>query len=88
MREIIRNERGVEFAFEGLRLFDMNRWGIGERKEGLAQGSYFYDEEADEWNLYDRGFNRSFDPDRDTLWPIPQSEINSNDEINDNNPGY
>ncbi|SHG33015.1 Starch-binding associating with outer membrane [Fodinibius roseus] len=88
LREILRRERGVELAFEGLRLFDMNRWGIGERKAGLAQGSYFYDEQADEWYLHDRGFNRSFNPNRDTLWPIPTDEMNSNDEITQNNPGY
>ncbi|WP_372638560.1 RagB/SusD family nutrient uptake outer membrane protein [Fodinibius sp.] len=88
LREILRRERGVELAFEGLRLFDMNRWGIGDRKEGLAQGAYFYDEQADEWYLHDRGFNRSFNPDRDTLWPIPTDEMNSNDEISQNNPGY
>lgn len=88
LREIVRRERGVELAFEGLRLFDMNRWGIGEQKVGLAQGSWFYDEDADEWYLHDREFNRSFNPDRDTLWPIPQSEMNSNSAISENNPGY
>lgn len=88
MREILRRERGVELAFEGLRLFDMNRWGIGERKEGVARGSYFYNEDDDEWTLYDIGFDRSFNPDRDILWPIPQNEMNSNEEINENNPGY
>lgn len=88
LREILRRERGVELAFEGLRLFDMNRWGIGERKTGLAQGAYFYNEESGEWYLHDRGFTRSFNPDRDTLWPIPTDEMNSNDEIEQNNPGY
>jgi hypothetical protein len=88
MREILRRERGVELAFEGLRLFDMNRWGIGDRKNGVAQGTYFYDEERDEWYLYDIGFDRSFNSERDALWPIPQSEINSNSAISDNNPGY
>lgn len=88
LRQILRRERAVELAFEGLRLFDMNRWGIGELKEGLAQGSFFRDENTGEWYIHDRGFNRSFNPDRDTLWPIPQSEINSNSAITQNNPGY
>ncbi|SMO52728.1 RagB/SusD family nutrient uptake outer membrane protein [Fodinibius sediminis] len=88
LRQILRRERGVELAFEGLRLFDMNRWGIGERKEGVAQGTYFFDEQAGEWYLYDIGFDRSFNPERDVLWPIPQSEMNSNSAITENNPGY
>lgn len=33
---------------------------------------------------------RSFNPNRDYLWPIPQNEINTNPFINapDQNPGY
>jgi hypothetical protein len=88
MREIVRRERGVELAFEGLRLFDINRWGIGERKDGLVLGTYFQDEDTGEWELWDTGFNRSFNPDRDTLWPIPVDEVNSNSAITTNNPGY
>jgi starch-binding outer membrane protein, SusD/RagB family len=29
LRQIVRRERAVEFAVEGLRLFDLRRWGIG-----------------------------------------------------------
>ena len=87
LREILRRERVVELAFEGLRLFDMNRWGEGHQKEGLAQGAHFQDEDG-EWYLHDRGFNRTFNPNRDILWPIPQSEMNTNNAITENNPGY
>lgn len=32
---------------------------------------------------------RSFNKDRDYLWPIPQKEINANKKMkNDQNPGY
>ncbi|NBC66682.1 MAG: RagB/SusD family nutrient uptake outer membrane protein [Bacteroidetes bacterium] len=87
MREIVRNERAVELAFEGLRLFDINRWGIASEKEGLVRGAYFRND-AGEWYLHDTGFTRSFNPNRDTLWPIPIDEMNSNSAITTNNPGY
>src|SRR5690554_1461356 len=87
LRQIIRDERAVELAFEGLRLYDMNRWQIGEEKEGLVEGMYYKPQGSNEWKLYNNGFNRLFRADRDYLWPIPQTEI----EINSNiiqNPNY
>src|SRR5690625_7862907 len=38
LRQYIRDERVRELAFEGLRLYDINRWQIGEVKEGLILG--------------------------------------------------
>ncbi len=87
LREIVRNERAVELAFEGLRLFDMNRWKIGEQKAGLVEGTYYKDQDTGEWKIWDSGFVRRFNPDRDYLWPIPQAEIEINDEITQN-PNY
>lgn len=87
LREIVRNERAVEFAFEGLRLFDINRWGIAAEKEGLVQGAHFRNDDG-EWYIHDTGFNRNFNLNRDTLWPIPFNEMNSNSAITTNNLGY
>jgi hypothetical protein len=87
LREIIRNERAVELAFEGLRLFDMNRWEIGEEKVGLVEGMYYQPEGSGEWRIWNSGFERRFRPDRDYLWPIPQAEIEINDAITQN-PNY
>lgn len=87
LREIVRNERVVELGFEGLRLYDMNRWRIGEEKEGEVFGAHFRDENGD-WYLQSIGFTRSFNPNRDYLWPIPSSEMNTNTAITENNPGY
>lgn len=87
LRAYIQDERARELAFEGLRLYDMNRWEIGEEKEGEALGAHFQDENGD-WYLRSAGFTRSFNPNRDYLLPIPQSEMNSNDAITENNPGY
>lgn len=87
LREIVRNERAVELAFEGLRLFDMNRWEIGEEKVGLVEGMHYQAEGSGEWRIWNSGFNRRFRADRDYLWPIPQAEIEINDEISQN-PNY
>lgn len=90
-RAIIRHERRVEFAFEGTRISDIRRWKIGEEVMTDAYGfnswqarlpiPKFRPEKID---------TRSFNPYRDYLWPIPQSEINTNPYINapDQNPGY
>jgi hypothetical protein len=36
MRQIVRNERNVEFALEGLHQVDMRRWDIGDLENGQA----------------------------------------------------
>lgn len=88
LRAYIRDERARELAFEGLRLYDINRWQIGEVKEGIVQGMDYINPSTGEWEIWDRNFNRSFRPDRDYLWPIPQSEMEINSAITSNNPGY
>jgi hypothetical protein len=87
LRQILRDERAVELAFEGLRLYDMNRWQIGEEKEGLVEGMYYKPAGSNEWRVYNNGFNRRFRADRDYLWPIPQTEIEINSQITQN-PNY
>jgi hypothetical protein len=87
LREIIRDERAVELAFEGLRLFDMNRWQIGEDKIGIIEGLLYRNETSGEWETVTSGLTRSFRPERDYLWPIPQAEMEINDAITQN-PNY
>lgn len=87
LRELVRNERAVELAFEGLRLFDMNRWQIGEEKAGEVEGMYYLDQATNEWKVWSQGFQRRFRADRDYVWPIPQAEMEINDKISQN-PNY
>lgn len=91
LREIIRHERRVEFAFEGTRLSDIHRWKIGPEVMTDAYG-YQYKDAALATPKYTpyKVDTRSFNPERDYLWPIPQNEINTNPYINapDQNPGY
>lgn len=97
MRELIRNERRVELFNEGQRWFDIRRWKIAEKVMTDAIGLdvskmkwYSNGNVTADWQyvplVVDR---RSFNKNRDYLWPIPQKEINSNANIkNDQNPNY
>ena len=86
LREIVRDERAVELAFEGLRIFDINRWKIGEVKAGLLQGMLYINENTGDWEILDYDTEANF-TERDYLWPIPQSEMDINDVLTQN-PGY
>ncbi|MCG6190330.1 RagB/SusD family nutrient uptake outer membrane protein [Maribellus maritimus] len=86
LRQIVRNERTVELAFEGLHLFDMNRWEMGEEKAQPALGIRYKNESGD-WVIVNRNLTRNFRADRDYLWPIPQEEVEVNANIGQN-PNY
>lgn len=91
--ELIRRERRVELAFEGLRYFDIKRWDLGQE---VIDGPYYasrdgsVDSQTGEVT-WDEGYimleNRNFIPERNYLLPIPQSELDANPEMTQN-PGY
>jgi len=93
LRELVRRERRVELAMEGLRWFDVQRWKIGEQTmKGDVYGSL---NEATITNDVLQ-FTPSATPivveTRDFksynyLWPIPQKEIDINKNLLPNN-GY
>ncbi|MEG1648496.1 MAG: RagB/SusD family nutrient uptake outer membrane protein [Rikenellaceae bacterium] len=72
------HERAVELAGEGIRDSDLRRWRISDkilnREELGVTGK--------------RMFTRKFNPERDYLWPIPATEIEMNDALAPNNPGW
>ncbi|WP_372651192.1 RagB/SusD family nutrient uptake outer membrane protein, partial [Draconibacterium sp.] len=71
LREIIRRERRVELALEGLRIFDIRRWETAETVlDGNPHGAQYGDPSID--NGYIRLDVRSFNPERDYLWAVPQ----------------
>lgn len=85
-REIIRNERRVELAMEGLRIFDIRRWRIAEDVlNGWAHGAQYGPPSED--NGYLRVNLRSFDPSKHYLWPVPRDERNLNPNLTQN-PGW
>lgn len=77
MREIIRRERRVEFAGEGLYYNDIRRWKTAE----LVMNTVIQDYAGTDIAV------RSFDPERDYWWPIPEDQILLNKNLVQN-PNY
>lgn len=98
MRALIRNERRVELFHEGQRWHDIRRWKIAEKVMTDAHGldvsklQYYPSSGATSpyWQYEEIIIDkRSFNKDRDYLWPIPLKELNANPLIRDDqNPGY
>lgn len=99
LRDLVRNERRVEFAMEGLRRDDIIRWDIaadvmnGELK-GAKRGEVLETTQSNgdhnvsmtlPRNLIE---NRQFQAPKNNLLPIPQSAIDKNPKLTPNNPGY
>ena len=92
-REIIRNERRVELAMEGIRYWDLMRWGIAH--ENLAKEIWgvqcvdakTYEQKSRKvdptgkkrWFVAERKFRNP----QDYKWPVPQSEQNINPKLRD-----
>lgn len=78
MRKLIRQERRIEFAGEGLYYSDIIRW----RTAGEVMNS--------EIRRYDgvKIMCRYFDETKGYLWPIPDRETRYNPNLLPNNPGY
>lgn len=73
LRQIVRHERRVELAFEDLRLADLYRWGEWEASvKRMQRDGEWYDGIC---------YEHSFRGPQDTVWPIPQSEIDTNDQL-------
>jgi hypothetical protein len=86
LRKIVRNERRVELAFEGLRWFDLKRWqiaaGPGGTMNGTVSGAFLSP------GSYINAGSRALS-DKDYLRPIPQSQIDlESSSILIQNPGY
>ncbi|MGF7037427.1 RagB/SusD family nutrient uptake outer membrane protein [Mucilaginibacter lappiensis] len=76
MRARIQHERRVEFALEGLRYFDLRRWGLAKQKlNGFIQNPLTPAVKT----IYKDNFD---------FWPIPQNEIDRNAPVLIQNNGY
>jgi hypothetical protein len=92
LRNLVRNERRVEFAFEGLRFFDIQRWKIGSQVMsgpvyGIKLGTV--DPATGKYTVTGAPLQletRTF-ADKNYVWPIPQSEIDIDKNLKQN-PGY
>jgi hypothetical protein len=83
LKDIIRHERRVEFAFEGLRIFDVMRWEIGADVYKDLQGFdpaklTKFRSTGIVYNQYTAITRTPFDATKGYLWPIPKTEIDAN----------
>ena len=83
----VRREWRVEFAFEDHRFWDVRRWDIGQSTQGSVDGV--------EITRNGSGFNYERKTVRTRTWssrmnlyPIPQSELFCNPNLNPQNPGW
>ncbi|AWW30187.1 RagB/SusD family nutrient uptake outer membrane protein [Echinicola strongylocentroti] len=89
LRPILRNERRIELAFEGIRLWDIFRWEIGgEVLVGDFWGAPFPDSEkyATTSKKLDPAYrwyvtSKNFRPGVDDQWPVPETEVNINPSL-------
>ena len=96
LRKIVRRERRVEFAFEGIRYYDILRWGIaatelnhqftGQKLTNDPASYTAYPVDADGYYIMSQQ-KRAFIAGKNELWPIPQSEIDINKNLTQNT-GY
>lgn len=84
LRNIVRGERRSEFAFEGLRFKDIVRWRTAETVlNGWCHGLKTSETVGTD-NGYVRVENRTFNPAKHYLWPIPQAERDLNRNLTQN----
>lgn len=87
MRQIVRQERLSELAFESQRFMDIRRWKIADSvMNGRAYGITYMDGGGNLQTVEVPGWNWTWN-DRNYLWPIPQTEIELNSNLTQN-PGY
>jgi hypothetical protein len=86
--DVVRLERRVELAFEGLRLFDIRRWKIAAAVMPVpaVTGIDYINAAGTKITAAQPASARAF-PARDYLWPIPQSELDLNPTLVQN-PGF
>ncbi len=75
MRDVIRHERQVEFAWEGTRRDDLIRWNVAA---DIIPTVTLFGESLD---------SRVFVAPKHNLWPVPQKEIDQNPNLTQN-PGW
>jgi len=90
MRTAIRRERRVELAFEQKRWYDLIRWKLAEVNLNRPVHAMLIEEENGVWVykvINAPGGNKTFYPEKNYFFPIPQSALNQNSLLTQN-PGY
>lgn len=95
MRNEIRRERTVELAEEGMRYWDILRWKTAEvvLAQAVLGAKYFPQEQGtlsngsfitDGFVIVQAANRRTFNPEKDYLWPIPSTELGYNKNLKQN----
>jgi hypothetical protein len=82
LRNIIRQERGIELAFEGSRFWDLRRWKTA--LQVLNGPIYTWNISRDNFIDYNQriiDYNQTFTAPRDYLWPISDRELQINPSL-------
>ncbi|WP_207534545.1 RagB/SusD family nutrient uptake outer membrane protein [Desertivirga arenae] len=85
LREIVRRERTVELAFEGLHFFDIRRWKTAEAvMQGPVYGISYVKPDNTLTTVQVVAVNRVFNKANHYLWPVPQKERDLNPSLSQN----
>jgi hypothetical protein len=87
MKEIILNERGIEFAFEGHRFWDMRRYRRAPQEFSSPVVGWNYNGENAEDFFQLRALQFRLFTEKDCLWPLPISDLTKNSKLIQN-PGW
>jgi hypothetical protein len=80
-RKAVRFEQRLEFATEGLRFYDLRRWGTADEKLN------YYLQHPEEIRIHSLLSGANYDPVRDDYMPIPQSQLDIQNVLTQD-PGY
>lgn len=88
MRDIIQQERLIEFAFEGKRFWDIRRWkrASEEFNKDISGWNYLGDEDSEYYQIRTLNQQRFVSP-RDYLWPLSENTLLQNPNLVQN-PGW
>lgn len=78
-RKAVRLEQRLEFATEGMRYFDLRRWGIDDE----VLNAYI----SNDSNFRDFLIGAKYNPEQ-SYWPIPESQLDIQPGVLNQDPGY
>jgi len=81
MRAVIQKERRIEFAFEGLRFFDVRRWLIADSTQNLEMHGMEVDRSSSGTTYKVIDVRKHNFTNAMYLWPLPLSEIAKSPEL-------
>jgi starch-binding outer membrane protein, SusD/RagB family len=80
-RKAVRMEHRLEFASEGMRYYDLRRWGIANE----VLNKYIIDDQRVRPNFMKGAI---YDPERNDYWPLPQNQLDVQVGVLEQDPAY